>query len=243
MSTPPTAQKRERAVDAQRASATLRPVSKPLFVVPVADLERGPRSVTWVLDEGWLKGVFTDTEAVPQGNGSLEVELSKNGREVMVRGKANARVTMPCVVTLEPLSIDLEPEVFLLLSPAPSALPQSRAAKAAKVVAISRGGRPPPGAPAKNRKKAESEASIEQELTASDAARDTYNGEKVVLDEFLREFLLLELPMYPRRSDLPSDQSPAIAPPSPEEPSEAPVDPRLLPLAQIASRLRDKKKE
>lgn len=218
-------------------------MSKPLFVVPVADLERGPRSVTWVLDEGWLKSVFSDTEAVPQGNGSLEVELSKNGREVMVRGKAKATVTMPCVVTLDPLSIELEPEVFLLLTPAPSALPPSRTAKSAKVVAISRGGRPPPGAAPKTRKKPDSEATIEQELSDADAARDTYDAEKVVLDDFLREFLLLELPMYPRRSDLPSDESPAIAPPSSEEPSEAPVDPRLLPLAQIASRLRDKKKE
>lgn len=218
-------------------------MSKPLFVVPVADLERGPRSVTWVLDEGWLKSVFADSDATPEGNGSVEVELSKNGREVMVRGKAKATVTMPCVVTLEPLSIELEPEVFLLLSPAPSALPPARGGKAPKVVAISRGGRPPPGAAAKTRKRAESEATIEQELTQADAARDTYDGEKVVLDNFLREFLLLELPMYPRRSDLPSDESPAIAPPSSEEPAETPVDPRLLPLAQIASRLRDRKKE
>ncbi|MFZ5894456.1 MAG: YceD family protein [Myxococcota bacterium] len=217
-------------------------MSKPSFVVPAADLERGPRSISWVLDEGWLKGVFAETEAVPQGNGSLEVELSKNGREVMVRGRANATVTMPCVVTLEPLNIELEPEIFLLLAPAPSVLPPNRASRAAKAVPVSRGGRPPPGGAAKGRKK-EPEGGPEQELSDADAARDTYDGEKIVLDEFLREFLLLELPMYPRRSDLPSEQSPAIAPPSQEAPSAAPVDPRLMPLARIASRLRDQKKE
>ena len=221
----------------------MRRVSKPLFVVPVADLERGPRSITWVLEEGWLRSVFDDSDAVPQGNGSLEVELSKNGREVMVRGHAKATVSMPCVVTLEPLSIELEPEVFLLLAPAPASLPPSRAGRAPKAVQVSRGGRPPPGAPAKPRKKSRDDDGPEHELSEADAARDTYDGEKVVLDEFVREFLLLELPMYPRRSDLPSERSPAIAPPSSEEPSQAPVDPRLLPLAQIASRLRDQKKE
>jgi uncharacterized metal-binding protein YceD (DUF177 family) len=230
-------------VDAQLRGATLRRVSKPSFVVPAADLERGPRAITWVLEEGWLRAVFSETEAVPEGNGSLELELSKNGREVMVRGHAKASVTMPCVVTLEPLSIPLEPEIFLLLAPAPTTLAPNRAARAPKAVPVTRGGRPPPGAAPKSRKKGHDEGGPEHELSDADAARDTYDGEKIVLDDFIREFLLLELPMYPRRSDLPSEQSPAIAPPSPEEPSEAPVDPRLLPLAQIASRLRDQKKE
>jgi hypothetical protein len=82
------------------------------------------------------------------------------------------------------------------------------------------------------------------ELSETAAARDTYDGEKIVLDEFVREFILLELPAYPRRSDLPSDARPAIGPPSTEtEATSAPVDPRLLPLARIKSRLSEPKKE
>ncbi len=64
-----------------------------------------------------------------------------------------------------------------------------------------------------------------------------------MLDGFVREFLLLELPMTVRRSDLPSTDDPAIAPPS-AEPGGAeprPIDPRLAPLAAIASRLRQNK--
>ncbi|MGC4089731.1 MAG: hypothetical protein QM756_17955 [Polyangiaceae bacterium] len=132
--------------------------------------------------------------------------------------------------------------MFLLLAPAPSALPPSKAARAPKAVPVTRGGRPPPGAAAKPHKKPDRDGGPEQELSDSDAARDTFDGERIVLDDFVREFLVLELPMYPRRSDLPSDRSPAIAPPSTETP-EASVDPRLLPLASIASRLRDQKKE
>jgi uncharacterized protein len=201
-------------------------LSKPVFVVPAADLERGPRQVSWVIPEAWLRAAFAESGATPTGDGQLDVELSKNGAEVMVRGKAHAKVTVPCVVTLDPLPFELEPELFLLLSPAPSANRRS---------GRGRGDRPGrnggKGAPAG--------WSDDPELGSEDVARDTYDGEKVVLDEFLREFVLLELPMYPRRSDLPSSESPAIAPPSPAEPERAP-DPRLMPLAAIAARLRDK---
>ena len=38
----------------------------------------------------------------------------------MVRGRAEAALSMPCVVTLDPLDIDLSPEIFLMLAPAPS---------------------------------------------------------------------------------------------------------------------------
>jgi hypothetical protein len=43
---------------------------------------------------------------------------------------------------------------------------------------------------------------------------------------------------------LPSEETAAIRAPSEDrEPTAAPVDPRLLPLAAIASRLRDQKKD
>jgi uncharacterized metal-binding protein YceD (DUF177 family) len=84
------------------------------------------------------------------------------------------------------------------------------------------------------------------ELTEDDAAEDTYTGDQVVLDEFVREFLVLELPMMPVRSDLRSEARPAIpAAPDPSDDSDSchGVDPRLRPLAEIASRLSKKTKE
>ena len=77
------------------------------------------------------------------------------------------------------------------------------------------------------------------------AAQDTYDGEQVVLDSFVREFILLDLPMTPLRSDLPLAEDAAIAPPSGSADSaagtEQTVDPRLAPLAAIAHRLRKDK--
>lgn len=210
-------------------------MSKPLFVVPVADLERGPRSVSWPIPPAWLENALRDTEATPRGeDGQLEVELTKSGADVLVRGHARVTVLMPCVVTLQPLTFELNPEILLLLSPS------------AQSVAAQRGGRGPRKKPegasrgAKTRPKAAPETWTEDgELSAKDAARDVFDGDKVVLDEFLREFVVLELPMYPRASDLPSEQSPARATPLPSgPPAPEPVDPRLKPLAELRDRLR-----
>lgn len=218
-------------------------VQKATFVIPVADLERGVKSVTWSIPLGWLENALSDAGATPVGEGAvLEVELSKNGSDILVRGYAEVSVTVPCVVTLEPLLYKLRPEIFLLLSPAPMASSSTLATRGAKRRAGS------PGKAGRNGKKSSSEAwNQDPELGKRDAARDTFEGDKVVLDDFLREFIVLELPMYPRRSDLPSDQTPATGTPPPSSPQagpgQTPLDPRLLPLAEIRDRLRQNKKE
>ena len=211
-------------------------MSKPVFVLSAADLERGPLKVNLAIPEGWLREVLADSDATPRGDGKLELELSKNGLEVVARGQARVSVEMPCVVTLDPLPLELEPEIFLMLAPSAKALAAARPAR----VRRGAGGEQV----ARSRPKATGGWAVDPELSPTTAAQDTYDGEKIVLDDFLREFILLELPMYPRRSDLPSGETPAIGARSVvAEPSPAPVDPRLMPLAAIASRLRDQKKD
>ena len=68
-----------------------------------------------------------------------------------------------------------------------------------------------------------------------------FKGEQIELDDFVREFLLLELPMVVTRPDLPADTDKAYGPPSPELGTERPIDPRLLPLVAIKSRLSNPK--
>jgi hypothetical protein len=77
------------------------------------------------------------------------------------------------------------------------------------------------------------------------AGQDTYEGHEIVLDGFAREFLILELPMFPRRSDLPTDRAAANPPlPADSQPGgDKPIDPRLSPLAELKSRLEKIKKE
>ena len=67
----------------------------------------------------------------------------------------------------------------------------------------------------------------EYEFTRREADLDVYDGEVVVLDAFVRELILLEIPTFP----LCSEACPGIRP-RPEEdlPDSAPVDPRMAPL-------------
>lgn len=198
-------------------------MASPSFVVRVSDLEDAPKRVSSTLSEEWLREALGDA-AEARGPGRFSVELMKTGREVMVRGTAHAEVTVPCVVTLEPLPFDLDPEVFLLLRPAPGNPDRKKR----------------PGAPEGEKRpvKAKKRKEEEPELSLEDAAADTYNGEEIVLDGFLREFILLEIPPYPRRSDLPSPEEGISSRPLAGASAERPLDPRLAPLAGIAQKLR-----
>ena len=216
-------------------------MTKAAFVVPLADFERGPRTVTFTLDDAWLRQALEGTEATPRQAGTVTVQLTKNGKDVMVRGRLEAALSMPCVVTLDALDIDLSPEIFLMLAPAAS----DPASKGAKKRPPAGKELPPEGRGAPSRKRHAAEEDEEgEELEATAAARDTFEGSQIELDPFFREFLLLELPMFPRRSDLPSTEGPAIGPRlvEPESGEQEPaIDPRLQPLAALRSRLRESK--
>ncbi len=217
-------------------------MSKPAFVVPVADLERGPRTVTFTLDDAWLREALDGTDATPRHAGTVTVELSKSGRDVMIRGRIEAALSMPCVVTLDPLDIDLNPEIFLMLSPAPSEPGAKGSKKRAQARPNVKDGEPAARPqPARGHRRDEEDEEGEL-LEPTAAARDTFDGSQIELDPFFREFLVLELPMFPRRSDLPLAEGPAIGAPPPESGEHEPaIDPRLQPLAALRSRLRESK--
>jgi uncharacterized protein len=229
-------------------------MSRPELVVPVADLERGPKHVEFGLSEAWLRRALEGTDASVTGPGKLEVTLSKNGADVLVRGSVHADLTMPCVVTLDPVPVAVRTEILLMLSPqsgatsAPQGTGRRRAPRASKAAekgaevaekVVERPGR------AKTAGKAEGHWEETPVLTDETAGRDTYDGHEIVLDDFTREFLILELPMFPRRSDLPTEGSAANPPlPADSRPEgDKPLDPRLSPLAELKSRLEQKIKK
>ena len=253
----------------------------PIFVVPVRDLDDGPKTLSGEISTEWLQSALAGTEATPADRaGSLELQLSKNGREVLVRGIARVPVVVPCARTLAPIPLDLAPEIFLLLRKAeggdrpqrPGAGSHDSASPRAKSKAgrgkRERGDATRPdrtsgdhGTRAQHRQAPQQRQEGQHqrggwpedpELEPIDAAQDTYEGEQIVLDGFLREFILLELPMFPVRQDLPSlpvearpsgpdRQNPDSRAPSTE--SETPLDPRLAPLAELKDRLRQKQKQ
>lgn len=81
---------------------------------------------------------------------------------------------------------------------------------------------------------------VEQDLTPEDLDRDTYSGDKIVLDSAVREHLLLEVPIKP----LCQDACPGIAVPASvagprdlKSETEGGIDPRLAPLMKLVGQM------
>lgn len=229
-------------------------MSRPELVIPVADLERGPKQVEFTLSQAWLTRALEGTEASITAPGKAEVTLSKNGPSVLVRGRIEVDLTMACVVTLDPVPVPVRTDILLMLSPASGSgahgdaggskhrAPRAPRADAAK---NSDKARPERAPGRKSSEKGEGKWEETPLLSDETAGQDTYDGHEIVLDDFVREFVILELPMFPRRSDLPTEQTAANPPlPADSQPGgDKPLDPRLSPLAELKSRLEKIKKE
>src|SRR5690606_19375732 len=149
----------------------------------------------------------------------------RTGKEYIVRGQIEVELALPCARTSEPAVYELKPDLTLLLRRRVGSTPQ----------AGSRSER--------HRTRAQRKAEDEGPLSDEDAASDTFSGDTIELDAFVREQLILEFPMFPLRSDLRSAASAAIgpapqieaAPAAGSEPAEQQIDPRLAPLLEIAN--------
>ncbi len=80
----------------------------------------------------------------------------------------------------------------------------------------------------------------EYEFSQEEAETVPYDGETVVLDDLVRDELLLEIPMIP----LCREDCPGISPGDPgarpaPKPDEKPVDPRLLPLLRLKQKTKE----
>ncbi|NUQ75433.1 MAG: DUF177 domain-containing protein [Polyangiaceae bacterium] len=234
----------------------------PLVSISAKDIDTAGIKVDTDLPADWITRELSDTDAEAKAPGHLAARLSKTGNSIVVRGDVTAGVTMPCARCLTPATIDLKGELSLLLHPAPAAH-GAAAAKAARGGAApekagegamwaraaaktipewgakaqasgEKAGKAAPGS-GKGSKKAKE---AEYEFSAEEAEHDTYDGETVVLDDFIREALLLELPNFP----LCSEACPGIRPAEPAPgalPSAASerVDPRLAPLGALKASL------
>lgn len=198
----------------------------PSFVVPIHDIDAGGVARSLELAIPWLEHAFADTDITAAAPAHADVRLSRTGHDVVVRGKVTATIVVPCARCISPVTFPIEAELSLLLRPA---RPEPPAAKhpAAK-------DKDPAAKPNGNPKKARPRDDDEYEFSADEADSDSYEGELVVLDGFLREAILLEAPSFP----LCSEDCPGIRPkPSPER-GEPSIDPRLSPLRALKTKLK-----
>jgi uncharacterized protein len=207
------------------------------FVVPVHDLDLEGRSVRFPIAPAWLRGALEGCELQPAGpTGHMDVHLTKTGNDVLVQGQVDATLVVPCARCLEPVQFRPHIELSLLLHPASAAATSARRAGEGRVGE----GRPVgQGKPAGEGKSAGEGKPLpkgddEAEFGGDEADTDTFQGEEVVLDRFVREAILLESPIFP----LCSEACEGIRPASASAPASqgAVTDPRLLPLLELAKR-------
>ena len=189
------------------------------LVIPIHDLDNAGKDFVFALDQAWLTEVFADTPNVrgdaSQGAGSVEVHAQRNGREILVHGKAHARLITECGRCLQDVTIDVSCDLAALYAP---------------TEAPRRGAAP---------------VDDDDDIDPDAPDREFYSGDQVVIDDLVRDYLLLELPMQPRcepECDLPlrPASGPRPAGSNGKDNDEGAIDPRLMPLQKLAKGERDK---
>lgn len=209
----------------------------PLLTVPANDIDVPGIALDVSLPVDWLTGELADAQVSAVAPGHLTARLSGSGGDVIVRGRVQAKVTTPCARCLGPTEIPIDTELSLLLRPVPRTGP-SGARGGPSHHAPTHGAHGANGANGAGARKGaqEKDKEPEYEFSSEEAEIDTYDGETVVLDPFVREAILLEMPNFP----LCSEACPGIRPSGSEEAAAEPVpplDPRLAPLGALRDKL------
>lgn len=204
----------------------------PRFVYPIKEIENDLLEIHESLPEPLLAKMLEDTDvaAVPGSSGQLDVSLTMSGKDVVVRGVVRATVSVACARCLQPALVPVEGELGLLLVPAK---PVDRKGKEPKGELDSKNGKRP-----KRKREGDSDEDDGHLVDPKEAEFDTYAEDQVVLDDFVREAILLELPIFP----LCSETCPGIGP-VPSETAESAtaeetIDPRLAPLLELKKKSR-----
>jgi uncharacterized protein len=199
------------------------------FSLPVRDLDAGGREFRLPIRAAWLRGVLEGTDVgASNQDGELRVRLSKSGNDVVIRGSLEAEMTVPCSRCLEPTPVAVNEELSLLA--VPGAAPRAHARDEGPAA---HGSKTAPRGAAKARRDAPAD---EDEIDAEEADVLPYDGETLILDDLVRDELLLGIPMIP----LCSEACPGISPKL-EDQAEAKgqqgqgsgIDPRLAPLLEL----------
>jgi uncharacterized protein len=183
------------------------------FALQIHDIDESGKSYVFELTPTWVETALAEAhlQADPSAPaGSLRVHAQKNGSEYLVEGHLQAALVTECGRCLGVAKLPVDTRFASMFSRA--------------------SGQPAHGAGE------ELEADDEDN---EDVSREEFSGHAIVLDELIREYLVLEVPMQP----LCSPECQGIAVPKHVRPPEdvfgsgdAKVDPRLAPLL----RLRDK---
>ncbi len=226
-----------------------------LFSINAADIDAAGRSVDADLPVDWLDKQLAECDVHTTEPGKLSVRLSRSGEDIVVRGKTRASLNVPCARCLAPTKLSLEGELTLVLRPAkptPSEAAAANARASRRATSKAATGKAATGKAAeagavstatgggKGKRPPKEKDLPEYEFASDEADVDTYDGETVVLDDLVRESILLEIPIFP----LCSEDCAGIRPASSDtidEAVEPRIDPRLAPLGALRAVLAQSK--
>lgn len=176
-------------------------MSAPEFVFPARELDASGKRFSVALRASWIRQALDGTDVGAGGNdGELDVRLSKSGTDVVVHGKLTAELHVPCARCLQPARVVVSERVSAL------AVPVSILAETSE------------------------EQGELAEVASGQADVIPYDGDTVVLDDLVRDELLLGIPMIP----LCSEGCPGIRPKTAPDSASAPgFDPRFRPLLRF----------
>lgn len=197
---------------------------RPLLSVSRKDLESGPRRVRAALPAAWLtkklaEGRDVEGSAAEIGaskDGAIDVTLTPSGGDnFLLQGHVRATIDATCGRCLGPAAVPIDAETTLLLVPktiAATKTPKGRATK-------------------------DSEGEFEFDPDEADVS--AYDGETIVLDDLVREAILLELPISPLcREDCAGMRTDPALEANEAKLAAARVDPRLAKLAGLRDKVR-----
>jgi uncharacterized protein len=162
------------------------------FSIPVRDLDAAGKQFRFALPAGWMRGALEDTEVQPAGpDGSFDGRVSKSGTDVVLHGKLAAELVVPCARCLEPARVSVKQDLSALAVLRSKMREEARGKRGSKARDASRakGGASP------------AREGDEDEESAPDADMIAYDGENLVLDDLVRDELLLAVPMIPLCSE------------------------------------------
>lgn len=187
----------------------------PELVLQVQDIDDRGKDYDFELTPVWLDAALADTSLrrdPSAGPGELHVHAQRNGREILVTGDLEAQLLVSCSRCLGDTPLPVRANLTALL------VPGTLLGKAAD--------------------HATDAAELAAELEADELDRGYYEGHQVVLDELVREHLLLEVPMQPLCSaDCAGIEIPERLRPPAEDFGDGETDPRLRPLEKLRARL------
>ncbi len=199
---------------------------RPAFSFIVHELDDGPKTYDEVIERAFVEAALEGEAEFRAGEspGALHVTLTKMGREILAVGTAKATLVAPCARCLKDFSVPVVGEIEAIAIPGGSA-PAQPPPKGGKKGAAKDAAKKQAKAPRKH------EDDDDDDDDADDGP-DTirYEGEHLVLDDVVRDALVLEIPMMP----LCSEACPGIErPPLAEEPADRSVDPRFAALLSV----------